>query len=111
MAAPCSARNALLIAGWSALPSFRDDRPDALPRHHAPDVPRYLLEDVDRRSVVHAERQRGRVHELEPLLDRVEVRQFREELRVRIRIGIAVVYALDSVLAQENRLGADLERT
>ena len=68
------------------------------------------LEDVDRQPVVHAERERRRVHHLEAALDRLEVRELGDEPRVRVLVRVAVVDALDAVLRHQDRLGADLER-
>src|SRR4249920_2903235 len=42
------------------------------------------VEDVDRQVVVHAERERGRVHHLEAALDRLAVADRGDELRLRI---------------------------
>src|SRR5918997_2264449 len=49
------------------------------------------VEDADRHVVVHAERERGRVHDLEPALERLAVGQLGEELGVRVLLGIGGV--------------------
>ena len=49
-----------------------------------PDVARRELEHVDREVIVHAERERRRVHHLQPLLDRLQVGQLRDQLGVRV---------------------------
>src|SRR5207244_674755 len=62
--------------GFAAVASSigRDDRPDLFAVDDARDVALGELEDVDREAVVHAERQRRRVHHLQPALDRLEMR-------------------------------------
>jgi len=60
--------------------------------------------------IVHAERERRRVHHLEAALDRLQVRDLGQELRVRIESRIPVVDPLDPVLRHQDRLGVDLER-
>src|SRR6266850_6790241 len=61
-----------------------DDRADVLAGDDATDVAVGELEDVNAELVVHAERERGRVHHLEPALDRFQVGELREEFRVRV---------------------------
>ena len=84
--------------------------PDLLAGGDAPDVALGELEDVDRQVVLHAERERGRVHHAQPALDRLEVRERRQERRVRVVLRVAVVDAPHAVLRHQDRLGADLER-
>src|SRR3954447_22764155 len=50
-----------------------DDRANALAVHDPADVAARESEDVDRQSVVHAERERRRVHHPESPLDRLQV--------------------------------------
>src|SRR5664280_3172317 len=56
------------------------------------------LENVDRQPVVHAQRQRGGVHHLEPALDSLKMRDLGDEARLwhLFRVGVvdAVVFAL-----------------
>ena len=65
---------------------------------------------MDRERVLHAERERGRVHHAQAALDRLEMRQRRQERRVRVLLRVAVVDAPDPALRHQDRLGADLER-
>ena len=65
---------------------------------------------MDRERVLHAERERGRVHDAQAALDRLEMRQRRQEGRVRVLLRIAVVDAPDPALRHQDRLGTDLER-
>ena len=54
--------------------------PHALAAHYPVDVALVVhVEDVDRQVVVHAERQRGRVHHLQALLDRLLVGDLLDE--------------------------------
>src|SRR6476646_715278 len=108
--APLISSSAVAIAS-ALLLTCRDERADLLAVHDARDVALGELEDVDRRAVVHAERQRRRVHHLQPALDRVEVGELGKEGRLRIGVGVTVVHTLDAVLAHENRLRSDFERT
>ena len=71
----------------------RDDGADPLTRGDAHDVPVRELEHVDRNAVVHAQRERRRVHHPEAALDRLEVRQLGQELRVGVGPRVAVVDA------------------
>src|SRR3712207_9397787 len=57
-------------------------RPHALAAHYPVDVALVVhVEDVDRERVVHAERQRGRVHDVQTPLDRLAVGELGDELR------------------------------
>src|SRR3954465_14761691 len=56
-----------------------DERAHVLARDDALDVAVGELEDVDRQVVVHAERESGRVHDLETLLDRLQMRDGGQE--------------------------------
>jgi hypothetical protein len=67
-------------------------------------------EHVDRQAVVHAERERRRVHHLEAALDRLEVRQLREQRGIWVDPRVAVQDAFDGVLGHQDPLGADLQR-
>ena len=68
------------------------------------------VEDVDRQAVVHAQRERGRVHHPQAALDRLHVGDLGQELRVGDLRRVGVVDALDPVLGHQDRLGVDLER-
>ncbi len=81
----------------------------------SPDATRTMFPSTSSKTwigtlVVHAERERRRVHHLQAALDRLEVRQLRQEPGVRVEARIAVVDARDAVLRHQDRLGADLER-
>src|ERR671918_2897289 len=89
-----SARNSSIAATSPSLLRGRDDRADALAPGDAADVPFRQAEDVDREPVVHAQRERRRVHDLEAPLDGLEVGELGEELRLRVLARIAVVHAL-----------------
>jgi hypothetical protein len=65
---------------------------------------------MDGEIVVHAERECRGVHHPEPSLDRLEVSDRRQELRVRAGPRIAVVDPFDPVLGHQDALGVDLER-
>src|SRR4051812_24173472 len=100
----CASRiNSSTVATRDLLRSL-DDRTDLLTCDHATDVAAGELEHMDREAVVHAERQRGRVHDLQALLDRGQMRQPRDEARVRIEARVAVVHARDAVLRHEDRV-------
>src|SRR5215212_6783338 len=58
-----------------------DDRAHVLTGGDTRDVAVCELEHVNRQLVVHAERERSRVHHLQAALDRLEVREPRQELR------------------------------
>src|SRR5439155_26832309 len=95
---------ALLISSSAvAMPSgllvvCRDDRPDLLAVDDARDVALGELEDVDREAVVHAERQRGRVHHLQPALDRLQMRDPRQERGIPDATWVAAVDTPAAVL-------------
>src|SRR5579862_1427819 len=105
------------LISWSAVAMRRvllpglDDGTHVLTRDDPCDVAVGELEDVNRELVVHAERQRGRIHHLETALDGLEMRQPRDERRGRVLVRVAVVDAADAVLRHEDCVGADLERT
>src|SRR5207342_224659 len=99
------------IAAIRRLLGGRDDRAHALACRDPADVPLRQLEDIDRQTVVHAQAERNGVHHSQAPLDRLEVRELRNEACTRVLSGIAVVDALDCVLAHEDRLCPDLERT
>src|SRR4029078_158802 len=107
--APLISSSAVAIAS-ALLLTCRDDRADLLAVHDASDVALGELEDVDREAVVHAERQRRRVHPLQPALDRLQVRDPREELSIRHASRVAVVHTFHAVLRHQDRVGAHLER-
>ena len=69
------------------------------------------VEHDDRQLVVHAERDRGRVHHLEAAVEHLEVAHLVELHRVGIEAGIGAVHAVDTrVRALQDRLGTDLGR-
>src|SRR6476469_8342825 len=107
--APLISSSAVAIAS-ALLLTCRDDRSDLLAVHDARDVALGELEDVDREAVVHAERQRRRVHHLQPALDRLQMRDPRQELGVRDVPRVAVVHTLDSMLGHQDRVGTHFER-
>ena len=81
----------------------------------SPEATRTMLPSASSKTwigtlVVHAERERGRVHHPQAALDRLEVRELGQEPRGRVGARITVVDALDAVLRHQDRLGADLER-
>jgi hypothetical protein len=65
---------------------------------------------VDRERVLHAERQRGRIHHAQAALDRLQVRERGQEGGVGILVRVAVVDAPRAALRHQDRLRADLER-
>src|SRR6476469_10902210 len=87
-----------------------DDGTDVLACNDTGDVAVRKLEDVDREPVVHAERERRRVHDLEAALDRLEMRKARQEARVGVDARVAVVDACDAVLRHQDGVRADLRR-
>src|SRR5439155_487404 len=61
-----------------------------------PDVPGTgQIEDDDRQLVVHAERDRGRVHDLEPPVQHVDVGHVRQPLGARVALRVGRVDAVD----------------
>ena len=73
-------------------------------------VPGFVeAEDVDRQPVVHAQRERGRVHHLEAALDRLEVRELGQEPGAGVLVRVTVVDAVDAVLPHQDRVRADLQ--
>src|SRR5664279_833155 len=77
-------RSSTVVAIARPLLRSLDDRTDVLAGDDATDVAIGKLEDVNAELVVHAERQRGRVHHLEPALDRLQMCELWQELRSRI---------------------------
>src|SRR5437879_2071850 len=98
------------VAMPGALLRSFDDRADFIAGDDTTDIAVGELEDVNGELVVHAERERGRVHHLEPALDRLEVRQPRQEPRLRVHARIAVVDAPDAVLRHQDRVRPYLQR-
>src|SRR5438876_10993300 len=78
---PSSISSSMLIGSLRDL-GGGDDRADPLSVDDPADVPVGESEDVDRKPVVHAEGERGRVHHLEASLDRLQVREGGQETRV-----------------------------
>src|SRR3954468_1817173 len=76
-------RSSSIVAMGRNLPPRRrrDDRADAFAERDPAEVAVLGAEDVDRQVVVLAERERGRVHHTEVALDRLEVRDLRQEVR------------------------------
>src|SRR5581483_5773959 len=101
--------NSSMLAMGLGSSGGRDDRADPLAGEDAADVAGLEAEDIDRQLVVHAQRERGRVHHLEAALDRLEVRQAGQELRVLVDARVAVVDPAHLVLRHQDRLGADLQ--
>src|SRR5712671_4128990 len=75
-----------------------DDGTDVLAGDDTGDVAVGELENVNGEPVVHAQRKRGRVHDLEAALDGLEMREARQEPRLGIHVRVAVVDPLDAVL-------------
>src|SRR3954469_25554055 len=84
------------VAISCALLRCLDDRAHVLAGDDACDVAVGELENVNRQLVVHAERERSRVHHLQPALDRLEMCKPRQESCRWIHIGIAVVNSFDA---------------
>ena len=100
------------IIDHSVPPRRRDDRANSRSADESLDVPLVVeAEHVDRQPVVHAKRESGRVHDLQPALDRLLVRELGEERRGRVESRVTVVDAIDRVLPHQDGLGPDLERT
>jgi len=98
------------IAVNSGLLRRRHDRADPLSADDALDVALVVeAEDVDRQAIVHAEGERCGVHDPETALQCLAVGQLGQESGVGLLVGITVVNAVDSVLAHQDRLRADLE--
>src|SRR5712691_12437269 len=91
------------VAMPGALLRSLDDRADFIAGDDTTDIAVGELEDVNRELVVHAERERGRVHHLEPALDRLEVCEVGQELRARVEPRVAVVDAPDDELRAPHR--------
>src|SRR5439155_19512104 len=87
-----------------------NDGADAFAVDDAANVAVGEREDVDRQVIVHAERERRRVHHLQAALDRLQMRQLRQELRIRVDPRVAAVDAFYRMLDHQDRLGVDLER-
>src|SRR3984893_10419575 len=98
-----------VVAMPRALLPGLDDGADILTGDDAGDVAVGELEHVNCEPVVHAERERGRVHALEPAVDCLEVRQARQEARIGIFARVAVVDAAHAVLRHQDGVRADLE--
>src|SRR6476646_4643500 len=96
--APLISSSAVAMASTLLL-TCRDDRSDLLAVHDARDVALGELEDVDREAVVHAERQRRRVHHLQPALDRLAMADLGDQLRTGVDARVGVQEPLDAVLA------------
>jgi len=65
--------------------------------------------DVDRQIVVHAERQRSGVHDLEATLDRFSMRELGEKLGVRVDARVVPIDPARAVLGHQDRVCVDLE--
>src|ERR1044072_5385108 len=75
-----------------------DDGANSLTEDDAAEGPVGGLEHVDRQVVVHAQRQRRRVHHAQAALDGLEMRDLRDQLGIRVDAWVAVVDALHPVL-------------
>src|ERR687890_1049717 len=61
----------------------RYEGPHAFAAHYPVDVPLVVhVEDVQRDAVLHAQRERGEVHDAQPPLERLHVRDLVDQLRV-----------------------------
>src|SRR3954469_535839 len=97
-----SARSSFVIS----LMSGRDQRAYALAAHYPVDVALVVhVEDVERDAALHAQRQRGEVHDAQPALERLHVRDLLDELRVGVLARVGREHPLDAVLRHEDRLG------
>src|SRR6266516_8104704 len=77
------------LAGPLHLRDGPDQRPDRLPADRPPDVPLgEQVEHDDRQIVVHTQRQRGGVHDLEFPADRLEVVEAQELAGFGMPLGI-----------------------
>src|SRR5450756_170070 len=81
----------------------------AFAREHAHDVVAGHLEDMDGHLVVHAEAERGGVHDFETALDGFEVRELRDELGARLFLRVGSVHAVVLALGHEDGVGLELE--
>src|ERR1700704_6157887 len=88
--------NSSVVAIAACLLPGLDDGADVLTGDDPGDVAVGELEHVNGEPVVHAERERSRIHDLQSALDRLEVRQARQETRVGIFARVAVVHAPDA---------------
>src|SRR6266699_5670453 len=90
-------------------PSRRHDRAYGLAEDDPLDVTGSgQIEDDDRQLVVHAERDRGGVHHLQPAIEHLDVRHPLETLRVLVLLGIGGVDAVD-LGRLHDRIGPDLD--
>src|SRR2546423_7093262 len=103
--------NSSTVAISGALLPCLDDGTDVLAGDDPGDVAVGELENVNGEPVVHAERERGRVHHLESALDRLQMRQTRQEPRLRVHARVAVVDAPDAVLRHQDCVRSDLQST
>ena len=88
-----------------------DERPHPLAAHYPVDVALVVhVEDVERQPVLHAERERRGVHDVQPALQCVHVGDLVDELALGVRPRVGGVDALDPVLGHEDGLGVDLDR-
>src|SRR6476646_5121349 len=80
-----------------------DDGTDVLTGDDTGDVAVGKLENVNGEPVVHAQRERGRVHDLEAALDRLEMRETRQKPGLGIDVRVSVVDTFDPVLRHQDR--------
>src|SRR5579864_2952139 len=74
--------------------SRRDHRSDFLAHHHALQIPRHIhIENQNRHFVVHAQRNRRRIHYRKAFLNHVEVRNLLEHSRALHFFRVRVVHA------------------
>ena len=96
------------VTGQFLRPPLSHKRPDRFADECAIDVVRlHHVEDDDWLAVVHAEAERGGVHHLQALRERVGVGDVVEAFRVRIFLRVGIVDAID-LRGLEDGLGADL---
>ncbi len=87
------------------------ERPDRLAIHDRLEVARPMqIENNDRKLIVHAQRNRGRIHHLEATLEHLEVRELLEALRSGMSLGVGIVHAVN-LGRLENDFGANFHRS
>src|SRR5919199_4645455 len=102
-----SARSSFVIS----LMSGGDQRAYALAGHYPVDVALVVhVEDIERDAALHAQRERGEVHDPQAALERLHVRDRVDQPRVGVLARVGGEDALDAVLRHEDRLGVDLAR-
>src|SRR5262249_13888 len=86
------------------------DRSDGLPACHPQQIAADAnVEHDQRQTVVHAQGDRRRIHDLEPTVQDIEIVETREERRVRLLHRVGAVHAVDFGRF-EDHVGPDLDR-